>query len=382
MSNKGTILYVGGFELPDRNAAAHRVLNNAKVFRKLGYNVVFCGIDKTIKYPEENAQNIAGFESYPIPYPNAKIQWIGQAQSIKKYRELLNLKKNICLIVCYNLHALILAKLLRLGKKRKIKVVADCTEWYHNKISANPIKLIKSIDTAICMRFLQKKCDGMIAISSYLADYYKKWIEHIITVPPLTDLKKADFDSEPMANGNELLPVELVYCGSPSLTKESLGSVVQCLSQLKDLNYHFTVVGITQEQFSKIYNIVPDLKKITFTGRLSHEEALKVVCKSSYAIIIRPRNRSTMAGFPTKFAEAISVSTAVIANDTSDLTHYLKNGKNGYLINATQMQAELKDILLCRPIPDVESYLFNYHNWIAQFDSFIKSVLEDEVSHG
>ena len=26
---KGTVLYVGGFELPDKNAAAHRVVNNA-----------------------------------------------------------------------------------------------------------------------------------------------------------------------------------------------------------------------------------------------------------------------------------------------------------------------------------------------------------------
>lgn len=39
--HKGTILYVGGFELPDKNAAAHRVLSNAKIFRELGYNVFF-----------------------------------------------------------------------------------------------------------------------------------------------------------------------------------------------------------------------------------------------------------------------------------------------------------------------------------------------------
>ena len=28
---KGTILYIGGFELPDKNAAAHRVLSNGKI---------------------------------------------------------------------------------------------------------------------------------------------------------------------------------------------------------------------------------------------------------------------------------------------------------------------------------------------------------------
>ena len=34
--NKGRVLYAGGFELPDRNAAAHRVLNNAKILKALG----------------------------------------------------------------------------------------------------------------------------------------------------------------------------------------------------------------------------------------------------------------------------------------------------------------------------------------------------------
>ena len=36
-----TILYIGGFELPDKNAAAHRVVANGKALRELGYSVVF-----------------------------------------------------------------------------------------------------------------------------------------------------------------------------------------------------------------------------------------------------------------------------------------------------------------------------------------------------
>ena len=43
---KGSVLYVGGFELPDKNAAAHRVINNAKILRELGYRVIFCGVDR------------------------------------------------------------------------------------------------------------------------------------------------------------------------------------------------------------------------------------------------------------------------------------------------------------------------------------------------
>ncbi|MCK9163882.1 MAG: hypothetical protein M0O93_06000 [Bacteroidales bacterium] len=38
-----TILYIGGFELPDKNAAAQRVISNGKILRDLGFNVVYIG---------------------------------------------------------------------------------------------------------------------------------------------------------------------------------------------------------------------------------------------------------------------------------------------------------------------------------------------------
>ena len=41
MKTNNSVLYIGGFDLPDKNAAAHRVLNNGKVLRELGYEVVF-----------------------------------------------------------------------------------------------------------------------------------------------------------------------------------------------------------------------------------------------------------------------------------------------------------------------------------------------------
>ena len=42
------VLYLGGFELPDKNAAAQRVLSNAKLLREMGHDVTFAGISKDI----------------------------------------------------------------------------------------------------------------------------------------------------------------------------------------------------------------------------------------------------------------------------------------------------------------------------------------------
>ena len=370
--NKGTVLYVGGFELPDKNAAAHRVLNNAKILRELGYNVVFCGVDREISASAQSAEMISGFESYPVPYPKSTKQWLKQMLNIGQYSYLINKFSDIKIVICYNLHAAPLAKLIRLCRRKNIKIVADCTEWYENKFSFNPVKLIKCIDTFLCMRVFQKKCDGMIAISNYLAEYYKKSVKSIMVLPPLVDLSDEKFAFQTPKTENDI--PTFVYSGSPSASKESLGDVVKCFDNITDLDYRLIIVGVTAEQFSAIYGFSPKSNKIEFRGRVPHKEALNAVRQSDYAIIIRPRTRVTMAGFPTKFAEAISVGTAVIANDTSDLSLYLKDGKNGYLADEKNLEHSLRDVLAAPINKNVSKEQFNYKNYITVTEKFFKSI--------
>lgn len=371
--NKGSVLYVGGFELPDKNAAAHRVVNNAKVFRELGYNVIFCGVDKEITRPSENATIIYGFDTFSIPYPSNNKQWIKQMLSIGVYADLLSRYPDIKLVVCYNLHAVPLAKVLRFCHKRGIKVVADCTEWYENKPSFNPIKLIKCLDTSLSMRVYQKKCDGIIAISTYLANYYKASVKDIIVVPPLVDLNEDKFKCSSGKVNNKV--TTFVYCGNPSARKELLGDVVNAFQKITDLDYNLVIVGITKEQFLHMYKIDFDDSKTQFKGKLPHKDALNIVRQSDYAIVVRPRTRVTMAGFPTKFAEAISVSTPVIANDTSDLLSYIESGRNGYIVDMENLENDFRRILTVPEKPDVINDIFDYRNWIKQFDDFLKSLV-------
>lgn len=44
--SKGTILYAGNFMLPDKGASANRVVSNAKLFNRSGYQTVLLGVTK------------------------------------------------------------------------------------------------------------------------------------------------------------------------------------------------------------------------------------------------------------------------------------------------------------------------------------------------
>ena len=58
------IVYIGAFRLPDLDAAAPRVLNNAKAFRALGHNVRFISWGGTYRenhYCDDGKYRVQGF---------------------------------------------------------------------------------------------------------------------------------------------------------------------------------------------------------------------------------------------------------------------------------------------------------------------------------
>ncbi len=378
--SKGTILYIGGFELPDRNAAAHRVINNARIFRELGYDVVFCGVDKELSENCKERQDVFGFDSFPVAYPISAKKWVLQMLDIEHYVSVLEKYPSVTHIVCYNLHAVPLKNILSYAKKKNIKVISDCTEWYENKFSLNPIRLVKWADTFMSMRVLQKKCDGIIAISKFLKNYYGKHIKKIIVVPPLVDITEEKWHQEPEKKTNK---ISFVYSGQPGDTKDKIGQIVDCFLKTGNiLNCVFRVVGIKEEEF---YNSYPEMKSkeneirqfVEFFGRVPHKQSIKELFNADYCIFIRDRSRKNMAGFPTKFVECFTSGISIIANNISDIENYFPDDEHSILIenNTSEEICEAlnKALLAGNPTRRVnESNPFDYRQWIDQYKIFLE----------
>ena len=306
MERLGTIVYIGGFEMPDKNAAAHRVLNNAKIFRELGYHVVFCGVDHDLTDNAKDVSKIDSFDNIPAAYPRTTVEWVKQQIDFSHLKKTLELYDNVKYVIAYNMHAMPLFRLLRYARKRNIRVVADVTEWYENAFSIKPQKLVRWLDTNIVMRYLTKKVNGIIAISSYLKNYYEKYVKEIVVVPPLVDLTESIWQT---ACGKKLDCLEFVYSGVPGSNneKDKIGLIVDCFGKMPvEKRFMFTIIGITESQFLTEYpelaNVLEKLKgKIEFRGRVPHVDSVAALKRADYTIIIRDRNRKNMAGFPTKF---------------------------------------------------------------------------------
>lgn len=369
---KGTVIYIGGFELPDKNAAAHRVIANAKILRDIGYNVVMVGVTKDAEMAKAENDEISSFRCRHELYPLSSLQWIKRIADISFFKKIFSEYNDVKMVICYNYPAIALAKLSLFCKKRGVKVVSDCTEWY-GASGKNPVfRAVKRFDTWYRMTVVQKKLDGIIAISDYLEGYYRKYTK-VVNIPPLVDCKDEKWKACEKNN-----PVKtIVYAGSPG----NKDKIYQLVDVLKDINerYLLKVIGISKEEFIKNYGADKDKvdaldDRIIFMGRISHKEVVEIVKMADYSCFIREINRVTTAGFPTKFVESISCGTSVITNSSSNVDRFIKN--NGYLIDLDNLKDNLIEILNEDEVLKPEdNTLFDYRRYINVFEQFINEII-------
>ncbi len=368
------VVYIGSFELPDKDAAAHRVLGIAKALRECGNRVYFVGADRSGKVSSdsrnilETRKEVQGFECYFRVYPQNSKDWIEYLFDIRSYTEVLDHIGNIDAVICYDLSAISLEKIRRFCKRRNILCIADNTEWYSVAGRRFPVNVIKGLDEFFRMRIIHKRLDGLIVISSYLKRYYKK-CENVIRIPPLTDLNEEKWINRYEKDKRVL---RLVYAGAPG-RKDRIDYLIKAVGGL-NRSYRLDVIGITKDEYLKLYSghedIVNRNDNIKFHGRISHREVLEYVKKANYSCFFRDRSRVAMAGFPTKFVEAISSGTPVISNDTSDLLKYTEKG-NGIILDSADLKSIRKVLETVPVLQKVNRGMFDYHNYIGKINKWM-----------
>ncbi len=374
------IIYYGPFQLPDKNAAAHRVINNAKVFRLLNYKTVFIGCNSMAPTQiEKSLFQSEGFDCFELKCNSSK-------EKIKEFSNLNYLKiirskyPDTVAIIAYDLYAPALSKLRKYCKKHKITLIADTDEWFSANGNSLIEKVIRLVDSEWRMRLLQPRVDGVIAISEFLSNYYKKKVT-TVRIPPLVDKEELKWKKEV----EEATPyLTITYSGSPGKSKDRLDLIIKHLAFIElDYKLILNIVGITKQQFIENY---PDMEEIisggrneiVFWGRLSHIDSINIVKKSDFFVFLRDQNKVSSAGFPTKFVESISLGVPILTNKTSNIDEFFTDGITGYWIDINDEQCFYsvlnKDIDNLKSMKaNINTNLFDYHNYIEQMKGLIKT---------
>ena len=373
--------------MPDGNAAAHRVLSNAKILRDIGYEVIFISINKVISYNETKPieKKIQGFSVYEKPYPKSNRHWFHYLTSTTYLKEIINQtgKQNIHSIIVYNPPSAQQIRIRNICKSIHANFILDLTEWYKVSTGNFIFRTLKNTDSNFRMKFLNSKSDGIITISKFLNNYYRKSM-HTVLIPPLVDKKEEKWPRNIQKPGNIKT---LTTIGIPNQNKESLLQIFKVLLDLKEqYEFVFNIIGVSRNDIESVEpetkNLIDKLgSRITFLGRLTNLDSIKQISKAHFFVFLRYESIVTQAGFPTKFVESISAGTPVLTNRTSNLNDFFVEGKNGFWLNpedSGNLRKQMEKVLNMEEeeIHRMKEYClkskqFNYLNFVDDMKAFM-----------
>lgn len=260
--------------------------------------------------------------------------------------------------------------------------LCDCTEWYGSEPGSRVWRVLKNLDTHLRMRVVQKKANGVMCISTHLAEYYAGHVATVV-VPPLVDVTDAKWGADDGAVGDPDRVV-FTYAGSPGSRKDDLSVVFSALLSMDpSLRFTFRILGVSSDDYlSKHPKDAPVVDalgdRVVFLGHRNHVEALSLVRASDWTVFVRRPTRSNTAGFPTKFVESVACSVPVITTRSSDIPSYMDSGVNGFFVGPEPDELAL---LLKRIIEDgltvpcrIDPLTFDYHKYIPTLADFMREV--------
>ena len=350
------IVYIGQFRLPCYDAAAPRVLNNARAMQLCGNEVSF--ISWGGKYNEEHLSEEGKYHIDGMEYiitdeldPKGSLvskmmQLLHRGDKTIAILDAMNVKPD--LIIMYNADFGWTNRMLKFCKHHNIKLANDITEWYDN----SELHLWDILPYHFNMTRLQRKVKNKICISSYLDKYYSE--SNNLLLPPLCDHSEAKWCAT--IDDDRIKPfdgITLIYAGNPA-KKDCVHTVINVVNKMayEGKPIRFMILGTTRDNYLERYASMLESKNlhdnILFLGRVAQDLIPAYYKKADFMVLLRERTRKNMAGFPTKVAESMSAGIPVIANATSDLNHYIINGQTGVIVeneSPEQLMNTLENVL-------------------------------------
>lgn len=387
------IIYLGAFRLPNFDAAAPRVLNNAKAFRSLGHEVSFIswgGKYREEELCEDGKYRVCGFEyqiSNDLPAGGSTKERI--LTKLLRGRHSIKMLKTMAkpeLIIIYNATYSFSKLMIKYCHKNGIKLANDINEWFDNK----ELHLFDILPNYINMTHTQNKIKNKIVISEFLDNYYSN--SNNMLMPPLCDPEDPKWatkiEDKRISSYNGYT---LIYAGNPA-KKDCINSVINAVNTLANIGQpiRFLILGITRDAYikknRKVLMSTSLHKNVVFLGQISQDLIPAYYKQADFMVLLRKPNRKSMAGFPTKFAESMIAGVPVITNATSDLSKYVINNKNGFLVNGYDYDSILytlthfvltlskSDIQAMKNFVKLSNGDFNWHNQVEKFKIFIDNL--------
>lgn len=325
--------------------------------RRMGHDEKFSGFDKVVSTPELRLnQDEIHFQhenkvySYLRPFSGGKINAFREIIEIITAERVYRRVKSYCIqekpavIILYNDVYGLTKKLITFCKKNHIRLIADVTEWYEKRKNASFGEKLVIMFTNRRIQKLDKKLDGIIAVSRFFEEYYHGQGVNCIWIPPLMDIKSS-FQPKKYEYDDMNHLINFVYAGSPG-SKDILKPFIEALVDANRVNRRFRLdlIGIDKDYLMKNGMGESLCKGVYAHGRMRHEQTIEYIRHADFGILFRKNERYAKAGFSTKFAECMSCGVPMLCNSVGGTDTLIRDGENGILTKSYDKH-ELRETL-------------------------------------
>jgi glycosyltransferase involved in cell wall biosynthesis len=274
-------------------------------------------------------------------------------------------------------------------RSRAVPIIVDAVEWYKSSHLPGGMLGPFSVSNALAMRRYYPKARNVIAISRFLEQHFEERGCNVVRVPPTRDVAGTTVRLEERPGS-----LRLAYAGVPG-RKDLLDNIVQGIININRGHPEPRAeLAIAGPSVSDVMSM-PALRAtglrslppwLMCHGRMSPEGVNALLRGADFMPLLRPYERYSMAGFPTKVPESLAAGTPVICNLTSDLADYLADGREALLCgdsSATSFAETLERAiaLSIRQRTDMRVHArrraeasFDYRNYVGDIERFLGSL--------
>jgi len=311
-------------------AGSPRVFRAANVLMELGMEVVVVEWDRTGKLPARDSRDgvqviryrrKAPFGVLALPHLLLWMTWLLA----------LMLRENFDLVQAKNLDSLLPAIIARALKG--FILIYDMADFYADSHIRIPLlrQLVAWIERSLVVRV-----DLLTLVSPKQVEQLSGIVPERFLIlynsPPLEEVQ-----GEP---GSELT---MVYVGT--LGRERCDSLLKLIELAVKTGYKFVIAGFGECE-DLMRKISESVKGVSFLGRVSRDEALRLVAKAHLvASYYDPRiTFNHVIGLPNKFLDALMVGRAVLVAEGTYLGELVEEYGVGVAVNLNEMDEAVKRV--------------------------------------
>ncbi len=258
---------------------------------------------------------------------DARIQWLKQADLRRVKAVIAYTGVGAASAFFYHLNSLC--------KKRGVRLFCIVAEWHAWRHFSGKQACLDVLDSEFLRRAAVRWGDGTITISDFLQDYYTRAGLNSICLPPLLDLT----DPYWQGGSNTLCiakhrPIKLLFSGS--FRRERHDVILRAVLKMRQegVDIIMEYLGPSRDQIQREPKVGSRLVHalgagVCFYGPVHDPETVARITRSaSFGVLLRDNLRWAQACFPSKVPEFLAMGIPLMANLSSDLADYLRDGEN------------------------------------------------------